>query len=374
MGRVFKRILALSVLLPVLFCFACSVRASAYTEETEDVPKELLDDFFDILPEGIDEGDIKEGLADSLGVEALLSELLNTALGRSGQVTRFFLTCLGLALLLALSELISYGGGLAKGVIAAAAAVTLYGFILPLVNEATEALSAVSEFFGAASAVVSSLTLAAGGGGTAAAQAVGMNLTLSLFGSFGGGFLSSVVSALFAIGTVCALNGSEGGSGKGTLAIASGVRSVFTWGIGLLSACLMGLLSLQKTVAAASDSAALRAAKYAASGMIPVVGGAVSSALSTLTSGLGYAASVVGGGAVLVILTLCLSPLVVILLYRLALFPVLVLLDFAGGGAAKRCFLGLRSALDALLSVYVLTCIVYIFEIIMYLKGGVFAL
>ena len=76
------------------------------------------------------------------------------------------------------------------------------------------------------------------------------------------------------------------------------IKGVFTWGIGVTTAILLGATSLQSIVASASDGAYLRAAKYAASSAIPIVGSAVSSVLGTLAGGFSYAKGAIGAASV----------------------------------------------------------------------------
>ena len=121
----------------------------------------------------------------------------------------------------------------------------------------------------------------------------------------------------------------------------------------------------------AADSAAMRAAKYAASGLIPIVGTTVAGAISTLAAGLSYARGIIGGGAIAVIVYLALSPLVLILLYRLALSIVVIFADFTGAKAVSRMLSAYRFALDMTLSAYSLSALIYVFLIIVFLRIGV---
>ena len=149
------------------------------------------------------------------------------------------------------------------------------------------------------------------------------------------------------------------------------MKSFFSWGIGILCAVSTAALAIQSVVASAKDSASLRAARYAASGLIPIVGSTVASALSTLAGGLAYAKSTVGATSIAVILTLALVPLASLLMYRLALSLVITFLNFADCSGGVRCFSAFRSALDSLTAIYSLSMIVCILEIVIFMKSGV---
>ena len=139
----------------------------------------------------------------------------------------------------------------------------------------------------------------------------------------------------------------------------------------MFTALLTAAYSLQTIISSAADSAAMRAAKYAASGMIPVVGGAVSGALSTLTSGLSYVKSVIGAGAVVSVVSIVLSPLVIMLLYRAALSLSSSICSLFSSDVAVKILHAYRAALDSLIAVYALSSCVIIFEIILFMKSGV---
>ena len=75
-------------------------------------------------------------------------------------------------------------------------------------------------------------------------------------------------------------------------------------------------------------------------------------------------------GSVLVIVTIALAPLAVLLLYRLALSLSIGLLEFVGA-SVKEPFSAFRYSLDTLIATYCISVIIYVFEIILFLKGGV---
>jgi hypothetical protein len=83
---------------------------------------------------------------------------------------------------------------------------------------------------------------------------------------------------------------------------------------------------------------------------------------------LSYAGGIIGAGSVLAILSIALSPLILLLLYRIAMSCAGTLCRAVGGGVS--CISGMAEALDALISVYVMTMIIYIFDIVAVVMGG----
>ena len=335
-------------------------------EEYGATSEEILSEFSTLLPDGQKDFATVEGLRSAISFEAILAEFFASSEGAFSRIVYFLATSVGVAVILSVCEILwTSGEYLVRLPVSAAASLAVYNMLLPVVEEVSDALFTVSEFFSGLSGILTTLTLSLGGAGLASVQASGMLFTLSVYGNFSSSFLMSIVTMVFAtalVGAAC--------SGKAER-LASGVKTVFNVGLGLLTAALLGLLSLQNLIAGASDSAALRAARYAVSGLVPVVGSTVSSALATLSSGLSYVGQIVGGASVAVILSITLAPAIILLLYRLALSLVLMLLDFAEAKNATSVFKALRGALDTLISVYFMSSVVYIFEIVLFVKCGV---
>ena len=105
-------------------------------------------------------------------------------------------------------------------------------------------------------------------------------------------------------------------------------------------------------------------------GTVSVVGSSVSSALSTLAGGLAYAKSTVGAAAVAVIAAISLAPLITLLIYRLIFSIAVSFLEYANNSVGARCFGAYRTAFDTVVSVYVLSTLVCIIQVIVFMKGG----
>jgi stage III sporulation protein AE len=143
------------------------------------------------------------------------------------------------------------------------------------------------------------------------------------------------------------------------------------WCIGIVSTSLAAIVSIQSVVASAHDSALLRAARYAASGAIPIVGTTVASALGTLGGGLAFVKSSIGAASIAVVLLIALSPLLTLLLYRLSFSFCSLLLEFCATPEGVRCFSAFKSALDVLIAVYSASVLVCVVQLVVFLKGGV---
>ncbi len=327
-----------------------------------------IERFESLLPEGF--GDILSDEPESrVGPEALIYEIRAIIEGKRTLVGGFFLSLVGCLLLMALAGLCPdrMKDGAERGV-SLISALFIGGGLVSVFLDTSEALLSVNSFFSSLIPVLSAITLAGGGVKSAAVGAAGMNTVLSIVGGIFTATLSSVCGFSLAMG----LAASTGGEGAGSIGRSS--KNLFMWIFGIATALLMGTLSLQTLVSGVSDCAAMRTAKYMASSSIPIVGGTVSASLSTLASGLSYAKGIIGGASIFVILVLLLSPLLVLILYRLALSVSVSLAELLGIKAAANCFSSFRGAVDLAIAVYALSAILYIFEIILFIKSGVAAL
>jgi stage III sporulation protein AE len=98
--------------------------------------------------------------------------------------------------------------------------------------------------------------------------------------------------------------------------LSSTVKKNYTTALAFLMMLLLAMLASQTTLAAKSDTLAMKSVKFAAGSLIPVVGGSVSELLRTVSAGVGYLRGTVGiCGTLLLVLTL-LPTLVELLLLR----------------------------------------------------------
>ena len=355
-----KRIIRFLTVAAILFTlFSVTVHA--------DEPDDILRDFSDIIPGGTDL-DI-EHLSSQLGVEAILAEVAAALSDSAGQTLSFFLLLFGFAVVISLSSHASLGTDTAldtavQTAVSAIAAASIFASLYDVCASLRQSLTSVVDFLASAIPIFTLVSTSSGAVATASTQAFNMNLTLALIEKFCTGALLPASFAVFSLAFVATV--ADGGVGS----VAKGMKSAFMWGVGIVGSLLAAIIAMQSVVASAADNATLRAARYAASGMIPIVGSTVASALSTLGGGMAYLKSTVGMGSVAVILLLSIAPLVSLLLYRLAISACLIYLEFSGSVGGVRCYSAFRGALDTLIAVYSTSVLVCIIELVVFVKGG----
>ncbi len=326
---------------------------------------EFISDFEALLPEemqGITDG---ENLADAVGIRGLLSQIGEALGGNKGKLAKLLCLLLGCVALCSLPDIM--GINMSEDIsscVGVICSVLIFYPLTELYSGVSGSIKEISEFFTGLIPITAGVTAMGGGNAAAVAQSGAMYMTVGAVSGFGLELFAPIIALGFALSLLSAFGNSE------ISTVCKGVKGVFFWLLGISSALITGSFSLQSIVASAQDSITIRAAKHMASGIIPVVGSTVSGALSTLASGLSYAKGVIGASAIIAILSVVLSPLVLLLCYRLAFSVAIALADFVGKTAGK-ILSAYRFSLDMLIALYSLVSVIYIFEIILFIKIGV---
>ncbi len=100
--------------------------------------------------------------------------------------------------------------------------------------------------------------------------------------------------------------------------IAELAKKVVNWGLVFIMTIFTGLLSVQSFVGAAADTVSMKAVKFTVSGAVPIVGGAVSDALSTVKGSIGMIKAATGSYGIIVSAVIMIPILTSALLYRIA--------------------------------------------------------
>ena len=277
-------------------------------------------DFLAGLPDGVREklppSDEVNGLSELVGVKSFFALLADGFSDGWKSVLPGFFSLLALVLLSACYELFARGGTgertLVSGALSITVSLAVFRVAEGVISGVTDCLSSLSEVLTAFLPVMTALSLSGGAVASAASGASGTAAVLSLVGLFFCRLLPAVAGCCFGLSLV----GSLGGDELKLDGISSNLRGFFLFASGILSTLFTGSLALRTGLSASSDGVALKTAKTALSGMIPIVGGTVSGSLSTISGSLSLLRRSVGVGAVYALLLLLLPTLVRLLLFR----------------------------------------------------------
>ena len=107
-------------------------------------------------------------------------------------------------------------------------------------------------------------------------------------------------------------------------ALAAGLKKTVTWLLTSLLLAFTVYLSLVRVISGTADSAAVKVAKAAISGAVPVVGGIIADASETVLAGAGMLRGTIGAFGTLAVLSACAYPFLQLgaqyLLYKLTAF------------------------------------------------------
>ena len=323
-----------------------------------------ISDYEDALPE--DFSDIGgEGRAqESLDFYSILSYIGEALSGEGGRVGIFFALLVGATALLSLSSTVGKLSPVAESVVGICLSLPIFSSLYPIIRSVEDGITKLNLFFSSLIPIAAGVNSLGGAVSTASVQAAGMYTALNLVSGLGGRIFLSLSSLGLALALISAIGGDE------ISAVLSGVKGLFGWITGICTALMTALFALQSLVSSATDSASIRAIRYAASSLIPVVGSTVSGAVGTLSSGLSYAKGVIGGGAVAVIIYMAISPLALLLIYRLALSLALIISNLSGSKTASKIFTAFRFSLDMTVTVYALSALIYLFDVVVFTTVG----
>jgi len=95
------------------------------------------------------------------------------------------------------------------------------------------------------------------------------------------------------------------------------IQKLTVWILGFLMSLFLGFLSVQSVITVSADRAGTKAAKYAISGFVPFIGGAVSDAYAAVLGSMSVLKSAVGVTGIIAILILLLPVMIKLFLYKM---------------------------------------------------------
>lgn len=225
---------------------------------------------------------------------------------------------IAVVILCSVTDSLHDGGNMLAGTFSTVGVLACSGIICTsfaaVMESSKTAVNALSSFL--AVYIPSFAGIMAASGETAAATAYNAVITVA----------SQLVTQLFSVFifplSCCIMGISIAGAVNPELKInsmAEAAKKLVNWALGLLMAVFTGLLSVQSFVAAAADSASMRAVKFTVSGAVPIVGGAVSDALQTVKSSMTLLKSTTGSFGIIASVTVMLPVVLSVFLFRIAL-------------------------------------------------------
>jgi stage III sporulation protein AE len=237
--------------------------------------------------------------------------------------------------------------------------------IIECINTASETLSSGSEFMVSYVPVFASITASSGLVTSAAAYSA-----ILLTASEGAAVISSeymmpVLSLCTALGVIESINPS--------LKLTN-ITEMLTKAVKMLLSLIMtvfiGLLSLQNIIGTSADTLGVKTAKFFAANFIPVIGGAVADAYTTVKSGLGILRGGAGVFGIAVIFLTVMPPLAKLALMKIAFSFSEMLSDMFGITGFKILMKNASAVVSVLISLVVCFALMLIISTVIMLMTG----
>lgn len=194
------------------------------------------------------------------------------------------------------------------------AVAVIYGTVSSNIQTVESSLERISEFMMSYVPIFSSVT-AVGGSITSSGSYYAMTLmACEVIGVISNKVIMPFLSIVMAISIVSSVNPNLRFGGA-----AESIKKACQWILRGVTTLFVGLLSIQGLTGTATDSLVTRTAKFAASSFIPIIGGAVSEAYSTLYSSLGIIRTGVGSIGIIAVVVMVLPPIVSIIAAKFAI-------------------------------------------------------
>ncbi|MCD8375636.1 MAG: stage III sporulation protein AE [Oscillospiraceae bacterium] len=243
------------------------------------------------------------------GLQDVLDTGLQSVQGVVGKALRSALLLLAIVLLSGLADGAAIWGG--KGVQAAQAGAALAVASVAaadsaaLISLGSQVIEEMEVFGDALLSTAAAATAAAGAPGAAAARQLASVLFSDLLTGAIRRLLLPLVYAFIALSTAYAALGNEGLN-----RVAAALRWVTVSVLTALLLAFVAYLTISGVIAGATDAATLKAAKFAVSTAVPVVGGILSDAAGTVLAGAGILKNSIGVFGMLAVLSMSVLPFV----------------------------------------------------------------
>ena len=322
----------LSILLSVILFFAISITAAAETAEIFDYGRDRLEQA--VPPEASAALEDENITPDNSGAATIslagALEYIKELLYRNAAAPLRLLAALcGVILLCGLSSGLSDNADRLSGVFTTVGVLAGSGMIVAAVsdvlNNTLELLSAASIFITTFIPIFAGVLSVMGRTATASAINTVTLAATQLFSQLAVNFLAPLSGAILGLSIAGAIHPQLDLGKLGEL-----VKKIVVWILGLIMTVFMSILSMQTFVTNSADSVLIRTAKFAVSSGVPIVGGTISDAVSTVHGSLSLIKSSVGTYGMAAAAAIVLPTLINVVCYRMSLSTAEALSDIFG--------------------------------------------
>lgn len=233
-------------------------------------------------------------------------------------------------------------------------------------NYTAQMIGSVNTFMNALLPVTGSLYIFGGNAATATAANASLLLFFTLINTIATKFLMPFLQIAFALSLASAIPGTVNLSSLSTL-----VRNTTTTVLAFLFSIFGFTMYMQTTIASAADNYAYRTVKFASGVMVPVIGSMIGDASRTVMGSIGVIKSTVGAVGVTVILSIVIPPIVLVIMYKLALLGCAILSKALGCERESHFLYDLNGIMNVLMALIIGIAVVLLIALAIFIKTGV---
>lgn len=375
-----KRIAYICTVICIALILTASVGAAEITyektPEAEDILVEGWQEIIEFLPDGIrteaEEMDPAAGvgICEKIGFRYWLTQFWKGAEEALGAALPDMLPLFSMILFLAAVELSmeSWQNSALKkpfGVLSAlASSVMLFGMTEGIMESAQIFLNRICGVMNLLVPVMEGLYLAGGNLTQKAVTTEAVMIAVSLIGNFTGKLLAPLTHLLFVLSCLAGscpdvrIGGFTGGLRKFIMRL---------WQFGTL--LFSFLLGVQSILAKSADSLAAKTARFTIGSFIPMAGGVISEAFSTLTEGISVLKNAAGIGGIVVILLILIPGILPLVLYRCVLSLAESSAEMLSLGSMRGMLADVHGITDMLFAFVLYTALMFILVIVIFTKA-----
>ena len=328
------------IFLIIMLLFMISVPIKACAEKINDIEIEYNDQI-DVVMDEYDIG-IKAEEAKEVTISGMTDKIISKTDFSKRKAINLLVTIILVTVLTAILK--TAGSGLIKNSAAAVIAPELSRIFINGVN----AVKLSGGFISAFIPVYAGITAVSGGAVTAGVYDITVLTASELIVNLSCSFLMPLLSAA----TLLSVTGSVCGNANfsGTVNI---IKKAVTWLLTSAMLLFTGYTNLKCTLAGKADGAATKTARFIISGLVPVIGGAVSDAYTTVRSSLLVIQGTAGAAGNIAVILIIMPVLLQIVVFRLIMCAGAAVSDIFDEGGMTKLLRSFDSTLAIIQSVLV---------------------
>ncbi len=365
-----KRFRFIPIFCCLLFVFALPVHADSTQTQNEmydysSLLDNLPEDVRAMLPEGLEESKDETEIAGKINGEylaGLCSDLFRQGIGAG---LRLFASLLGLILVCGVLQrcgdiFLRDKTPIFEYALLLIAALEIYSSVYSLFELTRSYISQINDYMTGISAAMGGIFLLSANVGTAAVQSAWFGLLLTVSEKISYQLLFPLLQISFALTLVSSLCPE-----MNLRSVTAFIRQICTTLLVGAMTLITVLMSFQTSIASAADSLGMRSIKFAASNVIPLIGGLVSDSLRTMAASLTLVKSTAGLVSIVGLLLCALLPLAMLFTCKYSLSLSGVAADLLQTTSVKPLIEEAGKLVGFLIAIILIFSIFYLFTLAM---------